>query len=159
MIHNKDRALTFVQGERRNLWLASERGHCCWGVVCSTTVWWVWPSFCRGPPSNYCFLTINIVFIFLLLNQVEGRRKTATATVKVTKPGTGKLVIKHRDYPHIISDITYFFGLKERHVLLYPLQVQISLCHINLHTDKCQCLGDKNAWSCGHWSRSCWFRA
>ena len=43
----------------------------------------------------------------------------------MTKPGTGKLAIKHKDYPHIVSDITYFFGLKERHVLLYPLQVGI----------------------------------
>ena len=60
-------------------------------------------------------------------NQTEGRRKTAKATVKVTKPGTGKLVIKHKDYPHIASDITYFFGLKERHVLLYPLQVKLGL--------------------------------
>ena len=60
-------------------------------------------------------------------HQTEGRRKTAKARVKVTKPGTGKLVIKHKDYPHIVSDITYFFGLKERHVLLYPLQVKLSL--------------------------------
>lgn len=62
----------------------------------------------------------------LFLFQVEGRRKTAKAKVKVTKPGTGKLTIKHRDFPHIISDITYFFGLKERHVLLYPLQVELN---------------------------------
>ena len=61
----------------------------------------------------------------VFFDQTEGRRKTAKATVKVTKPGTGKLAIKHKDYPHIVSDITYFFGLKERHVLLYPLQVRI----------------------------------
>ena len=41
---------------------------------------------------------------------MEGRRKTAKAKVKVTKPGTGKLVIKHKDFPHIVNDITYFFG-------------------------------------------------
>ena len=64
--------------------------------------------------------TISVIFY-----QAEGRRKTAHAKVKVTKPGTGKLAIKHKDYPHIVSDITYFFGLKERHVLLYPLQVGI----------------------------------
>jgi len=54
--------------------------------------------------------------------QFEGRRKSSQATVKVTKPGTGKVLIKHRDYPHLASDITYFYGLKERHALLYPLQ-------------------------------------
>ena len=62
-------------------------------------------------------------YMNVFFDQTEGRRKTAKATVKVTKPGTGKLSIKHRDFPHITSDITYFFGLKERHVLLYPLQV------------------------------------
>jgi small subunit ribosomal protein S9 len=54
--------------------------------------------------------------------ECEGRRKTAVATVRVTKPGSGQLAIKHRNYPHLVSDITYFLGLKERHVLLYPLQ-------------------------------------
>ena len=37
--------------------------------------------------------------------------------------GTGKILIKHKNYPDITSDITYFFGLKERHAILYPLQV------------------------------------
>lgn len=54
--------------------------------------------------------------------QFEGRRKTSQATVKVTKPGTGKVSIKHLDYPSIRSDITYFFGLKERHAVMFPLQ-------------------------------------
>jgi len=67
--------------------------------------------------------------------ETEGRRKTAKATVKVTKPGTGKLVIKHKDYPHIVSDITYFFGLKERHVLLYPLQVTKMLGLVDIEAE------------------------
>ena len=71
--------------------------------------------------------------------ETEGRRKTAKATVRVTKPGrdphyhhprldlapsgTGKVMIKHKNHPDITSDITYFFGLKDRHAILYPLQV------------------------------------
>lgn len=54
--------------------------------------------------------------------QFDARRKTSHATLTVTKPGTGKVRIKHRDYPHLTSDITYFFGLKERHAILFPLQ-------------------------------------
>jgi small subunit ribosomal protein S9 len=54
--------------------------------------------------------------------EVEGRRKTATATVKLSKPGTGLLEITHRDYPGLVYDITYFFALKDRHQLLFPLQ-------------------------------------
>lgn len=54
--------------------------------------------------------------------QFEGKRKTSEAIVKVTKPGTGKVVIKHRSYPHLTSDITYFHGLKERHQIMFPLQ-------------------------------------
>jgi len=67
--------------------------------------------------------------------EAEGRRKTAHAKVKVTKPGTGKLAIKHKDYPHIVSDITYFFGLKERHVLLYPLQVTKMLGLVDIEAE------------------------
>eukprot|EP00092_Neocalanus_flemingeri_P020772 GFUD01022508.1.p1 GENE.GFUD01022508.1~~GFUD01022508.1.p1 ORF type:complete len:398 (+),score=132.89 GFUD01022508.1:50-1243(+) len=55
--------------------------------------------------------------------EVEGRRKTATAVVKVTKPGTGKLEISYRDSPQLAYDITYFYALKDRHQLLFPLQI------------------------------------
>lgn len=72
--------------------------------------------------------------------QTEAKRKTAEATVKVTKPGgsldvpsvtpvlagTGKICIKHKDFPDITSDVTYFYGLKERHAVMYPLQVSRS---------------------------------
>jgi len=54
--------------------------------------------------------------------EFEGRRKTATATVKITKPGTGLVEITHKDYPDLVYDITYFWGLKERHQLMFPLQ-------------------------------------
>lgn len=54
--------------------------------------------------------------------ETEGRRKTAKATVRVIKPGTGKVQIKHKNFPDITSDITYFFGLKDRHAILFPLQ-------------------------------------
>jgi len=54
--------------------------------------------------------------------EVEGRRKTATAKVKVTKPGTGLVEISHRDHPSLSYDITYFYALKDRHQLMFPLQ-------------------------------------
>ena len=54
--------------------------------------------------------------------EVEGRRKTATAVVKVNKPGTGQLEISHRDNPNLVYDISYFYALKDRHQLLYPLK-------------------------------------
>ena len=54
--------------------------------------------------------------------EVKGRRKTANATVRVTKPGTGLVEIRHTDLPGLVYDITYFFGLKDRHQLMYPLQ-------------------------------------
>ena len=55
--------------------------------------------------------------------QFQGaQRKTATADVKVTKPGSGKLRIIHKEYPHLEHDITYFYALKDRHQLLFPLQ-------------------------------------
>jgi hypothetical protein len=41
----------------------------------------------------------------------------------VTKPGTGKFSVTHIDYPEVTSDITYFFSFKERHQVMYPLQV------------------------------------
>jgi small subunit ribosomal protein S9 len=54
--------------------------------------------------------------------EVVGRRKTATAKVKMTKPGTGLVEISHRDHPSLSYDITYFYALKDRHQLLFPLQ-------------------------------------
>jgi len=54
--------------------------------------------------------------------EYEGRRKTSTAKVRVTKPGTGVLTIRHEDHPHYVEDIGYFFGLKERLQIMYPLQ-------------------------------------
>jgi len=65
----------------------------------------------------------------------EGRRKTAEAQVKVTKPGTGKITIKHRDYPDIRSDITYFYGLKERHAIMYPLQFSKMLGLVDIEAE------------------------
>jgi ribosomal protein S9 len=52
-----------------------------------------------------------------------GQRKTALAKVRVTKPGTGKFSVTHIDFPEVTSDITYFFSFKERHQVMYPLQV------------------------------------
>jgi len=54
--------------------------------------------------------------------ECEGRRKTSTATVKVIKPGTGEMVIINDEYPHYVMDIGYFFSLKDRLQILYPLQ-------------------------------------
>jgi len=54
--------------------------------------------------------------------EMEGRRKTAIAKVKLTKPGTGLVEITHRDHPKHVFDITYFYALKDRHQILYPLQ-------------------------------------
>ena len=50
-----------------------------------------------------------------------GRRNTACAKVKVIKPGTGKIAIRHIDYPDQVFDITYFYGLKERMQIVQPL--------------------------------------
>jgi len=54
--------------------------------------------------------------------EVAGRRKTANATVRLTKPGTGLVEIRHSQYPDLVYDITYFWALKDRHQLMYPLQ-------------------------------------
>lgn len=51
-----------------------------------------------------------------------GQRMSAVAKVKVTKPGTGTFKITHIDYPEHECDIRYFFSIKERHVVMYPLQ-------------------------------------
>ena len=79
---------------------------------------------------------------------VQGQRKSSVAEVKITKPGTGNVIIRynnitcydeanccsiwyqllqylffrHKDSPHYVSGINYFFALKDRHQLLYPLQ-------------------------------------
>ena len=71
--------------------------------------------------------------------EVEGKRKTSVATVRVSKPGTGqvrtrlfthrhllaidKVEICHQNRPDLLFDISYFYALKDRHQLLFPLQV------------------------------------
>jgi len=54
--------------------------------------------------------------------ECPAQRKSTFAQVRVTKPGTGLLTIKHEEFPQFSQDISYFFSLKERHQLLYPLQ-------------------------------------
>lgn len=54
--------------------------------------------------------------------EYKGRRKTSHATVRVSKPGTGEVTIRHADTPDYLMDLTYFFSLKERMQILYPLQ-------------------------------------
>jgi len=51
-----------------------------------------------------------------------GLRMSAVAKVRVTKPGTGVFKITHIDYPEHESDIRYFYSMKDRHVVMYPLQ-------------------------------------
>ena len=41
--------------------------------------------------------------------EFTGQRKTSVATVKVTKPGSGRFIIRHVDYSDIECDITYFY--------------------------------------------------
>jgi len=55
--------------------------------------------------------------------ECKAQRKTVEAHVKVTKPGTGKVAIRHESSPNFVQDITYFFSQKERHQLLFPLQI------------------------------------
>lgn len=54
--------------------------------------------------------------------EAKGQRKSSVAEVKVTKPGTGNLLIRHKEYEHYVSGISYFFALKDRQQLLFPLQ-------------------------------------
>lgn len=54
--------------------------------------------------------------------EFQGQRKTSTAMVRVTKPGTGQVKIINPEAPNFVSDITYFFALKERLQVMYPLQ-------------------------------------
>merc|ERR1719369_384187 len=56
------------------------------------------------------------------LVECQAQRKSVFAQVKVRKPGTGKIAIRHQQYPDFVQDISYFFSQKERHQLLYPLQ-------------------------------------
>ena len=42
--------------------------------------------------------------------------------MRVSKPGTGEVTIRHADTPDYLMDLTYFFSLKERMQILYPLQ-------------------------------------
>lgn len=51
-----------------------------------------------------------------------GQKKSACAKVRVTKPGTGKFTLMNIDYPEDVQGITYFFGLKERQAIMFPLQ-------------------------------------
>jgi small subunit ribosomal protein S9 len=51
-----------------------------------------------------------------------GQRKTSCAKVRVTKPGTGKFRLVHMDHPDVANDITYFFSMKDRTQVMYPLQ-------------------------------------
>ena len=74
--------------------------------------------------------------------EAEGRRKTSRATVRISKPGAGQVwllisdlqgsrfyhlrfqvEISHEDRPELVYDISYFYALKDRHQLLFPLQV------------------------------------
>ena len=74
--------------------------------------------------------------------ETEGRRKTSRATVRVSKPGAGQVwlhirdlqgskfyhlsfqvEISNEDRPELVYDISYFYALKDRHQLLFPLQV------------------------------------
>ena len=52
--------------------------------------------------------------------------------MRVTSPGTGKFRIRHIDYPEHEQDITYFFGLKERLQVMYPLQFAKLLGKVDL---------------------------
>jgi len=54
--------------------------------------------------------------------EMMGQRKTACAKVRVTKPGTGKFSLIHIDHPDHLDDITYFFSLRDRMQVFYPLQ-------------------------------------
>jgi len=64
--------------------------------------------------------------------EVEGKRNTAVAHVRLTKPGTGKVEITHRDKPGLVFDISYFYALKDRHQLMFPLQFSKMLGLVDL---------------------------
>ena len=54
--------------------------------------------------------------------EAEGRRKTSKAAVRVVKPGTGLVEIRNSVRPDLTYDITYFYALKDRHQIMFPLQ-------------------------------------
>jgi len=54
--------------------------------------------------------------------EYKGQRKTANAVVRLTKPGTGQVAVRHVESPEYVMDISYFFALKERLQIMYPLQ-------------------------------------
>ena len=64
--------------------------------------------------------------------EVEGKRNTAEAHVRLTKPGTGKVEIIHKDKPDLVFDISYFYALKDRHQLMFPLQFSKMLGLVDL---------------------------
>jgi len=64
--------------------------------------------------------------------EVEGKRKTSVATVRVSKPGTGQVEICHQNRPDLLFDISYFYALKDRHQLLFPLQFSKMLGLVDL---------------------------
>jgi len=64
--------------------------------------------------------------------EVEGRRKTSRARVRVSKPGTGQVEISHEDRSDLVYDISYFYALKDRHQLLFPLQFSKMLGIVDL---------------------------
>ena len=65
------------------------------------------------------------------------RRKTSVAEVRVIKPGTGKVLIRHKEEPHIESDITYFYALKDRQQLMFPLQFSKMLGLVDVELELC----------------------
>eukprot|EP00094_Tigriopus_californicus_P003672 TCALIF_03533-PA protein Name:"Similar to MRPS9 28S ribosomal protein S9, mitochondrial (Homo sapiens)" AED:0.14 eAED:0.14 QI:225/0.5/1/1/1/1/3/50/333 len=54
--------------------------------------------------------------------EAQGQKKSACAKVRVTKPGTGKFTLMNIDFPEEVQGITYFFGMKERLAIMFPLQ-------------------------------------
>eukprot|EP00095_Tigriopus_kingsejongensis_P000963 maker-scaffold83_size396513-snap-gene-1.21 protein:Tk00963 transcript:maker-scaffold83_size396513-snap-gene-1.21-mRNA-1 annotation:"unknown" len=54
--------------------------------------------------------------------EAMGQKKTACVKVRVTNSGTGKFAVMNLAQPENIMDITYFYGLKERMAVMYPLQ-------------------------------------
>jgi len=64
--------------------------------------------------------------------EVEGRRKTSRATVRISKPGTGEVEISNENRPEFVYDISYFYALKDRHQLLFPLQISKMLGIVDL---------------------------
>merc|ERR1711879_161143 len=70
--------------------------------------------------------------------EMFGQLKTACAKVRVTKPGTGKFSLIHIDHPNHVEDITYFFSLRDRMQVFYPLQFTrlMNLVDVSVIVDK-----------------------